>query len=564
MGPTPAVRDQQALGGGWGAAVAIATLVLAFNLALAPWTTLWDRDEPRFAQAAVEMEQSGNLLYPTFNGELRPDKPILIYWLMASSVRVLGPTELAVRCWSALGAALACLFTFAIGRRLFSARVGLMAMLILASSPLIAVEAMAATTDAVLLAAITAAMAAFVALLEGAGRQRALAMLAMAAALALAQLTKGPPGLAIPLLVMAGTMGLARRAKENPPGIGPLIVVAAVISLLVFAAWAVPADRATGGDLAAAGFGHHVLHRMVTPLEGHGGHFLFYLPFYLPVVLIGFLPWIVHLPGSVCALVSGEFGNRNSRALLASWIALPIVVFSLVATKLPHYVLPIWPALALAVAATLDSARRGRVGGRTMTWLGRGTWLYGPIAGLAIIGAVAVVVSAPVAGLLGPALVLVGFLTAVTVFAAREQLRGRPWASTVVLVTAMITTQAMVGLWLGPKVEVLKPVPDLAAAIRQTTPLDTPVATFAFAEPSLIFYLGRSRVDHLPSREALVGWAQEGNPGVLVIPRQELEEMVTRHGELPLAEITASSGFNISNGDRVELVALARRTRDAR
>ncbi len=563
MGPTPAVRDQQALGGGWGAAAAVAALVLAFNLALAPWTTLWDRDEPRFAQAAVEMERSGNLLYPTFNGELRPDKPILIYWLMASSVRVLGPTELAVRCWSALGAALACLFTFAIGRRLFSTRVGLMAMLILASSPLVAVEAMAATTDAVLLATITAAMAAFVALLEAVGRKRIFAMLAMAAALALAQLTKGPPGLAIPLLVMAGTLGLARRAKEKPPGIGPLIVVAAVISVLVFAAWAVPADRATGGDLAEAGLGHHVLHRMVTPLEGHGGHFLLFLPFYLPVVLIGFLPWIVHLPGSLCALASGDIGEGRSRAFLASWIALPIVLFSLVATKLPHYVLPVWPALALAVAATLDSARRGRVGGRTMTWLRRGTWLYGAIAGPALIGAVVVAFSAPVAGLLGPALVLVGLLTAVTVFAAREQLRGRPWTSTAVLVTAMLTTQAMAGLWLGPTVEVLKPVPDLAAAIRQATPPDTPVATFAFAEPSLIFYLGRSRVEHLPSREAVVGWARDGNPGVLVIPRQELDEVTTRHGELPLTEIAASSGLNISNGDRIELVALARRTRAA-
>ncbi len=450
MGPTPAVRDQQALGGGWGAAVAIAAFVLVLNLVLAPRTTLWDRDEPRFAQAAVEMERTGNLLYPTFNGELRPDKPILIYWLMASSVRALGPTELAVRCWSALGAALACLFTFAIGRRLFSARVGLMAMLILASSPLVAVEAMAATTDAVLLAAITAAMAAFVALLEAAGRKRTLAVLAMAAALALAQLTKGPPGLTLPLLVMAATLGLARRAKTKPPGIIPLIVVAAVISVLVFAAWAVPADRATGGDLAAAGFGHHILHRMVTPLEGHGGHFLLFLPFYLPVVLIGFLPWIVHLPGSLCALVSGDIGDRSSRALLASWIALPIVLFSLVATKLPHYVLPVWPALALAVAATLDSARRGRIGGRTMTWLRRGSWLYGTIAGVAMLGAVAVAFAAPIAGFRGPALLLVGLLTAVTIFAAREQHRDKPWASMAVLVAAMLTTQAMVGLWLGP------------------------------------------------------------------------------------------------------------------
>jgi hypothetical protein len=127
----------------------------------------------------------------------------------------------------------------------------------------------------------------------------------------------------------------------------------------------------------------------------------------------------------------------------------------------------------------------------------------------------------------------------------------------------MLTTQAMAGLWLGPAVEVLKPVPDLAAAIKNVTPSETPVATFAFAEPSLIFYLGRPRVEHLPSREAVVGWARDGIPGVLVIPRQELGEILTRHGELPLTEIAASSGLNISNGDGIELVALARRTRVA-
>ena len=82
---------------------AIAAVLLGI-LALASWlttrSTLWDRDEPRFAQAAVEMVQSGQLLFPTFNGELRPDKPILIYWLMAIPVSLFGVSEWAVRAWA--------------------------------------------------------------------------------------------------------------------------------------------------------------------------------------------------------------------------------------------------------------------------------------------------------------------------------------------------------------------------------------------------------------------------------------------------------------------------------
>ncbi|HSU81263.1 MAG TPA: glycosyltransferase family 39 protein, partial [Thermoanaerobaculia bacterium] len=78
---------------GWPRALAAAAAILVAFLALTPWTTLWDRDEPRFAQATVEMLASGNYLYPPFNGHLRTDKPILIYWLMALSVRLLGATE---------------------------------------------------------------------------------------------------------------------------------------------------------------------------------------------------------------------------------------------------------------------------------------------------------------------------------------------------------------------------------------------------------------------------------------------------------------------------------------
>ncbi len=558
MKTTPEFRDHQTPNGGWGVALTIAALVLAFNLVLAPWTTLWDRDEPRFAQAAVEMVRSGNLLYPTFNGELRPDKPILIYWLMTLSVQAIGPSELAFRCWSALGGALACLFTFVIGRRILSARAGITAMLILASSPLFAVEAMAATTDAVLLAAITGAMAAFVVLLEAEGMNRILATLGLAAALAVGQLTKGPPGLVIPLLIMTGGLWFAGGANGRPPRIGLNIAAAAMFSLAVFAAWAVPANWATGGRLADAGIGHHVFRRMIEPLEGHGGHPLWYLGYYLPVVLIGFLPWIVHLPGSMRALVSGEIGGGWVRSLLLTWIVLPIVVFSLVASKLPHYLLPIWPALALAVAGTLDAARGGVLGGPTLTWLGGGVWLYGPVAGLVLIGVLVSAVMAPVGGLRGPAFVLVGTLAVVTAFGVYCQLRGRPWASTAVLVSAMLSAQAMIGLWFGPRIDRLKPVPGLAVAIRQATGAEIPVASHAFAEPSLVFYLGRSPLAVLPSRASVLAWAGEAGPGVLVIPRQVLDRVVVQHGDLPLTEIASSTGLNIGNGDWVDLVALGR------
>ena len=162
---------------------------VVFLLALTTTTTLWDRDEPRFAQAAVEMLASGQYLVPTFNGELRPQKPILIYWLMTLSLGALGKSELAVRMWSPIAIAVAALATFAIGRRWWSPRVGLVAMVIVALTPLTLVEGVAATTDAVLLASITVAMAIVAQVLD---RPRWWHAAALGVAFGAGLLTKGP------------------------------------------------------------------------------------------------------------------------------------------------------------------------------------------------------------------------------------------------------------------------------------------------------------------------------------------------------------------------------------
>jgi 4-amino-4-deoxy-L-arabinose transferase-like glycosyltransferase len=137
----------------------LAIVVLALCVWAASQSTLWDRDEPRFARAAVEMVRSGQYLYPTFNERLRPDKPILVYWLMSLSIRAFGASEWSVRLWSAVGLALAVAATFAIGKKLFSPRVGLLAALILATTPLAFAESTLATTDALLLGLTTLAAA---------------------------------------------------------------------------------------------------------------------------------------------------------------------------------------------------------------------------------------------------------------------------------------------------------------------------------------------------------------------------------------------------------------------
>jgi len=84
--------------------VLLITLTIFSNcLFVSTRTTLWDRDEPRYARAAVEMAESGNYLLPTFNGQIWFDKPPLLYWLMSLPIRLKGPTELACRFFGVLG-----------------------------------------------------------------------------------------------------------------------------------------------------------------------------------------------------------------------------------------------------------------------------------------------------------------------------------------------------------------------------------------------------------------------------------------------------------------------------
>ena len=109
-----------------------------------------------------------------------------------------------------------------------------------------------------------------------------------------------------------------------------------------------------------------------------------------------------------------------------------------------------------------------------------------------------------------------------------------------------------------PAFDRIKPVPPVAAAIRAGTPPDTPLATFDFDEPSLVFYARRTPVAPLPSEAAVAAWAHAGDYGVLVLPRAALDRITAAYGPLPLREIAAARGVNISKGRRLELVALAR------
>jgi 4-amino-4-deoxy-L-arabinose transferase-like glycosyltransferase len=540
----------------WGCVVAIllSLVVMSVYLLIATRTTLWDRNEPRFARATVEMVESGNYLIPTFNGRLRPDKPILIYWLMSLPIKLLGPTELACRFFGAVGTGLGCLLTFVIGWKLFGVKAGLWAMAVLASNVMMLYIGSAATTDAVLLPCMIAAVAAFVSTL-GSG-VRLWQTVFMGIALGLALLAKGPVGL-LPLVVVAATLWLGRKVKVDIGRYLWQLGLASIIGILIFMAWAIPANNATGGQFLSLGIGHHVLGRAVRPL-GHGGNALLYLPYYLPVLALGFFPWTLHLPGALAWVFRGRIGGQPCRALLVSWMLSVFIIMTLVVTKRSHYVLFMWPAMALAAAGTILAEEQNELNAQQLLWLRRGIWLFAPVAAVGALGLI-----------VGPWFVQVGnlrwsglasgiVLAGMAIIAIRRHSAKGGAASAKVLLIGTAILQIPILFGLLPAIEQLKLSPAIARVIKEKTSKETPVATYRYGEPSLNFYIGR-KIEQLQGEDAVIAWAQQTQPGVLVIPKDVLADIQQRHGLPALEEIASKKGLNFSKVGAFELVAMVRK-----
>jgi 4-amino-4-deoxy-L-arabinose transferase-like glycosyltransferase len=523
---------------------------------IADSSSLWDRDEGWFTRPTVEMVESGNYLVPKYNGEVWTDKPILTYWAQAASTRVFGRSELAFRLPEIVGMAATCLLTFAIAVRLAGEVAGLWAMAIMASSLMAVMVGTLATADGVLMPFITGAMAIYVVM--AAKRLSAVATIGIGLAVGVAALAKGPMGF-LPVVAMAGA-GLLGR-KQGLGGWRMIIALFFVtaIGIAVFLAWAIPANNASGGAFLGRFIGREILQRSTSAMEGHGGDFFKYLLYYIPVIIAGFFPWTLHLPGAISAILGGRLGLAPARAILLGWMVSVVVLMSLAATKLPHYIVFIWPAMAVAVGAVLVAARDGRLDERDRKWLRGGVWFFGPVA----FGMAAALVIGPwfidvqhlkVAGAVCGIILLATGLVAV-----RLQLKERFEASAKVLLVGTTAFMVACALLLIPAIETVKITPRLAKAICQKTGPGVPVAAYRFHEPSMFHYIGR-HIDKIGEVE-IGAWARQDAPGVLVITKSDLATIESSTGPLGLETIADVKGFNYSKGKWTEVLALERKPR---
>jgi 4-amino-4-deoxy-L-arabinose transferase-like glycosyltransferase len=514
-----------------------------------------DRDEARFAQATRQMLETGDFLRIRFQDEARNRKPAGIYWLQAASVAAFSKADSTAiwpyRLVSLLGATIAVLLTFAFGRAMFAAdasrvRSAFAAAVLLAGLLGVAAEAHIAKTDAMLLAAVVATQGALgLAYVRGrAGEQVALWIAALFwIAEAASILLKGPPGPMLAIVTMIA-LSVADRDVRWLRGLRPAAGI--ILLVVILAPWLIAIQNATQGQFLADSLGRDFLSKLVGAQEWHGAPPLSYLA----LSIVTLWPASLFLVPAFVRLWRRR--QQPAERFLLAWIMPAWALLELVPTKLPHYALPLYPAIALAVGATLADfvpftragwAARINIAVRCLWTVATLTLAAGLIvlpirfgsglAGLGVIGAAVMVVVA------GPLLYRSPNFAALPLTAA---------LSFVFVGTAAAgVLPGLDRLWLSRS----------AAALVSAHPpgAGAPLVAVGYNEPSLVFLLGTN------VKLASAGAAAEtlaGGGEALVSDRDDpiFHQSLAARG-LVADRLDETRGLDYSNGRRMVLTLYA-------
>lgn len=344
-------------------AVGISLFAMFLYLAIIPATELWDRDEPLYARTAMEMLLSGNWMIPTYNGQLFAHKPPMTYWLMAISFAMFGEGEFASRFFSAPSMALSGFITYLIAKKMFDHVVGIWSLIMFSSALMTMYLGSIAQHDAPLILFILLAIYAYVKLAyerEDLVRLLLLFSLSMAATFYI----KGPVGPVVICSTLFFSWFFTPVHERVEFKIMVMFAAAFLLSCALFSIWLIPTNIVTEGELWRVGVERHILQRFQAPLENYGGiatlGYYWLLPLYVPIVMIAFMPWTIYLPAGLKTLFSGRLCERKTSALLLGWLIPTFTIFTLAGSKLPHYIFPVFPPLAILCSAVMINHVRGK------------------------------------------------------------------------------------------------------------------------------------------------------------------------------------------------------------
>ena len=492
-------------------------------------TGLWDLDEALYTSISREMSARGDWVVTTYNSALFCEKPPLMFWLMMGSFEFLGVSEFSARLPAAILAIGTALATYYLARRLFSAEVGFWAALATTSNIIFTVSARAATVDSALLFITTLAMAVFA---KGARIGEAVesqpevshgklvflptawsVYACLGILLGLAVLAKGPIGFLLPaaslglfLLVMNGpaaapVSGAAswtvraraalwravalfspRRLLCVTWAMRPLTVLA--FTVLVALPWYVAITWRTDGQWLDQFVNKYNLRPFSKPFLGHGGPFYYHFV----VVLIGLFPWSVFLGPTIInayRAIRARGKDLPSYVFVVCWIGAFFGFWSLCSTKLPHYVLPAYPALAILTGCFLQAwIERAGAAARHIMPIATSIFLCVGVGLLAVLPFVAARY-AP-----GEQIVaLVGLVPAVGGGLSWYFLaRGWRRSYLTVFATASVLFITMLFGWAAVRIDGHQHSRPLMEEVRRDSPAEPQIAGYKYCDASTVYY----------------------------------------------------------------------------
>ena len=533
---------------GWrGPAVAAAVAFLAGlpgMLAVPPL----DRDESRFAQATSQMLETHDFVVIRYQDQPRFKKPVGIHWMQAASVSLFSDPEAraiwAYRIPSLLGAMLAAAACAWGAAAFFGAEGGLFAGVMLGATLLLSTEAMIAKTDAVLCGATTLAMAAlariYAAARDGPAAPRSAVWLFWTA-IGVATLVKGPVG---PMVVAFAIVLLA--ILDRRPGwlLGMRWWWGLIIVALIVGPWAGAVTVATDGAFWSAALGGDLAPKLAGGQETHGappGYHTLLAP------LLSF-PMTLLLPAA--AVVAWKRRREPGVRFALAWLLPAWLVFEAMPTKLVHYPLPTYGALAWLAAAALVQPLGPRV-----RWTGAGLGaLFGGLLAAASLYVLATYGDRAAA----PAAVVAAVLFAAAGLAGGWMLgRNRPRQAVIVAVACGALGHAVLLAGLAPRLSPLWLSARTEAAMERAKLLprqgiaDAPVAVAGYAEPSLVFALGAAT--ELDDAEDAAQAIAENRPAVVEGRQDAAFRAALKASGADAIQVGEVKGLDYSNGDQMVL-----------
>jgi 4-amino-4-deoxy-L-arabinose transferase-like glycosyltransferase len=319
--------------------IAMVCLILFFyQLGQRP---LWEYDEAMHAQVAKEMMQRGDWCTPVFNGENFYDKPVLHFWLVLGSYLLLGVNELAARLPSALLGILGALLVYLWARTLYGSLAALLSALVLATSVEYVILSQNIIHDLSLTVCINLALFLFHRASRDNGFTR-ISFVLFYAALGCAVLAKGPIGMLLPGLIIFLYL---LKTKQWHLILNRYLVAGTAVFLIIALPWYIIMALRHDDYLQAFLIKGNIA-RFFSRSTSHKEPFYFYIP----MLAIGFFPWSVFIPSALFLHFQSfrQRKDKDSFFLLLAAVA-PLVFFSLSRSKLPTYILPVFPALAILV-----------------------------------------------------------------------------------------------------------------------------------------------------------------------------------------------------------------------